>query len=145
MVFLGCPGFSLVFLVFLSFRLFCAFRNVHFGFLGVSRFSFGFSLFSGVGGASKSMKNLKKSSPECFGTRENRPGWAGFDGLDGEVAVELANGGPNSIRIANEWKKPFRNRGGLMFTPGPPILSYRPLHAGGLRPRRICWSNLWTQ
>ena len=48
------------------------------------------------------MTNLKKSSPECFGTPENRPGWAGFDGLDGEVAAELANGGPNSIRIAND-------------------------------------------
>ena len=61
------------------------------------RFSYGFSMISGVRRASKSMKNLKKSSPECFGTPENRPGWAG---LAGEVAAELANGGPNSIRIA---------------------------------------------
>ena len=58
------------------------------------------------------MKNLKKSSPECFGTRENRPGWAGFDGLDGEVAAELANGGPNSIRIANEGFRPAISRPG---------------------------------
>ena len=29
-------------------------------------------------GVSKSTKNLKKSSPECFGTPNNRAGWAGL-------------------------------------------------------------------
>ncbi len=59
-------------------------------------------MISGVWTALKSMKNQQKSRPDWFGTPENRPGWAGFAGLAGEVVVELANGRPNSIRIANK-------------------------------------------
>ena len=71
-------------------------------------------MISGVRGASKSMKNLEKSNPECLGTPANRPGRAGLAGLAGVVAAELAHGGPNSISIANEYLW-----GNVQAEPGP--------------------------
>ena len=50
------------------------------------RFPCGFAIFSGARRASKSMKNLKKSRPECFGTHYNRLGWAGLIQLVAQVA-----------------------------------------------------------
>ena len=64
------------------------------------RFSYGFSMISGVRRASKSTKNLKKSSPECLGTLKNRLRWAGLAGL----AAQVANVGPMG---AQRWPKWF--------------------------------------
>ena len=50
-------------------------------------FSQGFSMNSGGSKAPESMNNPKILSPECFGTPENRPGWAGLIGLAGEVVA----------------------------------------------------------
>ena len=51
------------------------------------RFSYGFSVISKVWRVSKSMKNAKKSSPECFGTPKNRAGWAGLARWAAQVAI----------------------------------------------------------
>ena len=65
-------------------------------------------MISKVWRVSKSMKNVKKSSPECFGMPKDRAGWAGLARWAAQVAnVDPMgaqwepNGGPNSIRIAN--------------------------------------------
>ena len=54
------------------------------------RFYYGFSMISEVRKASKSMTNLKKSSPECLETLKNRLRWTGLAGL----AAQVANVGP---------------------------------------------------
>ena len=68
------------------------------------KFSYGFSLFSGIWRTSKSMKNHKKSTLECFGTPENHPGWEGLAGLARSVALGKENIGqrpiPTLIKLA---------------------------------------------
>ena len=68
------------------------------------RFSFGFSMISGAWRASKAMKNLKKSSPECLGTLKNRPGWAGLSGLAAQVA--------NMGQMGGQWTPQWLQQGG---------------------------------
>ena len=68
------------------------------------RFSYGFSMISGVRRASKSMKNLKKSSPECLGTPKNQPGWAGLSGLAAQVA--------NMGQMGGQWTPQWLQQGG---------------------------------
>ena len=63
------------------------------------RFSYGFSMISGVRRASKSTKNLKKSSPECLGTLKNWLRWAGLAGL----AAQVANVGPMGAQWWPKW------------------------------------------
>ena len=50
------------------------------------RFFHGFSMISRVRRESKSLKILKKWSPECFGTPKNRQGWAELAGSAAQVA-----------------------------------------------------------
>ena len=69
-------------------------------------------MISWIWRASKSMKNLKKLSPEIFGTPKN--GRDGQDWLDWLHKCPMwaqwgPNGGPNSIRIANEELGPAKS------------------------------------
>ena len=71
-------------------------------------FSHGFSMISGLGRTSKSMKNMKKSSPESFGPPKNRQRRAGSAGMAAQVASVgpmgaqwSSNGSPGKLRIAN--------------------------------------------
>ena len=61
------------------------------------RFSYGFSMISGDRRASKSLKNLKKSTPECLGRPKSRPGWAGL----ARLAAQVANVGPMGV----QWRR----------------------------------------
>ena len=51
------------------------------------RFSYGFSRISSVRKVSTSIKNVKKSSPECLGTPKNRTGWAGSTRWAAQMAI----------------------------------------------------------
>ena len=69
-------------------------------------------MISGVRRASKSMKNLKKSSPECLGTFKNWLRWAGLAGL----AAQVANVGPMGAHL---WENGRPNGKFLGWGPTP--------------------------
>ena len=55
-------------------------------------------MISRVRRVSKSMNNLKKWNPECFGTQKNPPGWAGLAGMARWVAVGRENRGQKALK-----------------------------------------------
>ena len=73
------------------------------------------------------MKNLNTSIPDCLGTPENRPGWAGLAGLAAQVAnvgsmeAQVLENSPPNGKIEGGVLAPTRE---LLSGPGPPTRVY---------------------
>ena len=70
--------------------------------MGKRRFSCGFSLILRVRGLPKSVENVTRSSPECFGTPKNSVGATGLARLVAQMVLGQRNGGQNECSGGGE-------------------------------------------